>query len=528
AYIADCLEALLAQEHPAVEIMVVDNGSTDGTADIVAERFPQARLIRNHRNLGFSAGNNVGLKAASGELLVLLNVDTQVHAGWLAALADAFNDPSIGIAGCKLLYPDGSIQHAGGFMYGSRGDAEHLGRFAPDDGRFDMQADVEYVTGAALAIRRSALDQIGLLDEGFSPIYYEDTDLCFRAREAGWRVVYVPQAVVTHHESTTFHTETHERKFAVHQGRLRFVFKHYSLDRLLNEFGPAERAWLRTLGRTEEVMAARHVYLATILALPGILAFRRGSTEGGSSTGDLHAQDVAPCNMADTLTGLLADLRAAAIAELTVVDVPTDHEPPPLPDLTPSPEAAGFKIGSVGGDAAALRAAVLHDLEAAQTLQEQPFVSTVPVFGKLIAAIRSLWNSVSTKWYVRPIMQQQTVFNSQVVRYLDAVSGHLERLDQAMDQIGRAIDQIGLATERHDKLTGWLSNRIHLLEVRSIRHGHLVQGQLRDTVEDVRELTDLARQVAALAPSSSSLEDRNVPASLAGIDADDRADAGTG
>ncbi len=330
---------------------------------------------------------------------MLLNVDTQVHAGWLAALADAFDDPSIGIAGCKLLYPDGSIQHAGGFVYGPRGEAEHLGRYAPDDGRFDKLADVEYATGAALAIRRTVLDQIGLLDEGFSPIYYEDIDWCYRVRAAGWRVVYVPQAVVTHYESTAIPAETHERDFAVHQGRLRFLFKHRPLDWLLGEFGPAEMAWVKTMDRSERLMAVRHAYLATLLALPGILAFREKSR---------HAP------RGRCLAGLLADLRAAAMAELAVLLLGGAASQPPArpPSARPSPPQAapaetsrsaigrgtraGTTSGRNGGDAA---------------LQERPFTSRGAVFGRLIVAVRSLWNSVSTKWYVRPLVQQQTVFN---------------------------------------------------------------------------------------------------------------------
>lgn len=119
-YIADCLDALLAQDYAHLELLVVDNGSTDGTPELVAEQYPLVTLIRNGRNLGFAPGNNIGLRAATGDLLVLLNQDTRVQPGCLAALAATFADPSIGVAGCKLLYPDGTIQHAGGYLYGSR------------------------------------------------------------------------------------------------------------------------------------------------------------------------------------------------------------------------------------------------------------------------------------------------------------------------------------------------------------------------------------------------------------------------
>jgi len=474
AYIADCLEALAAQDYPALEILVVDNGSTDGTPDIVAQRFPQARLICNHRNLGFSAGNNVGLRAASGELLVLLNVDTQVHASWLAALADAFGDPSIGIAGCKLLYPDGSIQHAGGFVYGPRGEADHLGRFAPDDGRFDKPAEVEYVTGAALAVRRTVLDQIGLLDEGFSPIYYEDTDLCFRARAAGWRVVYVPQAVVTHYESTTFSAETYERKSALHQGRLRFLLKHRPVDWLLAEFGPTEKAWIASMDRNQELMAVRYACLAALLTLPGILAFRKGSR------GDARA-----------LAGLLADLRAAAVAGLAVLQVPAACQAPPLPTRPQSPSVQEGTAGLADlhldqqREAERARAQSLIEMEAVQTIRERPFVSQLPVLGGLIVTIRELWNSIATKWYVRPIIQQQTDFNTRVVSHLHIVQDQLDR----MAELGQTAEQQGA-------MIAWLSRRADQLEEWSAGQEQLLSGQVRDLAENIRELTALAEQIA--------------------------------
>jgi GT2 family glycosyltransferase len=404
-YLAICLDAVLAQEYPDLEVIVVDNGSTDGSPELVAERFPQVKLIRNERNLGFSAGNNQGLRAATGDMLVLLNHDTEVHPGWLAAMAHALDEPSTGIVGCKLLYPDGTIQHAGAYLYGPRGASEHIGRHAADDGRFDEFGDAEFVTAAAMAIRRPALEKTGLLDEGFAPIYYEDVDWCYRARAAGYRVVYQPQAVVTHYESVTADRVSHDHRFNLHHGRLRFMFKHRSQDQLLTEFGPAEQAWVAAQDRSEELMAARRAYLATILALPGILRFR------GSTLAE-----------ADALVGLLGDLRTIAMAGLAPSDRPT-----------------GERM-SVGGDHTQARS--LQELQASQELQEHQFSSQVPLLGGLIATFRRAWNSVAAKWYVRPLVEQQSEFNAQLVRYLE--------------------------------------------------------GQSRDTAENIRELTTLAEHFAAL------------------------------
>jgi GT2 family glycosyltransferase len=324
--IEPCLRAVLSQEPPPFEVIVVDNASTDGTPDLVAERFPAVQLIGNSRNLGFAAGNNIGLRAATGDLLVLLNDDTETHAGFLSALEHAFEDPAVGIAGAKLLYPDGTIQHAGGYLHDVRGATEHHGRHSPGEGHFEETFEPEFVTGAALAIRRTALQQIGFLDEGFWPIYYEDVDWCYRARAAGWRVVYVPQAIVTHHESATADRQSYRHKLTIHQTRLRFLFKHRTLKILLDEFGPAELAWVAGMPHITELMTARGAYLRVLLDLPGILAFRESS--------DAEAE---------ALVDLLIALRAATVSGLEAL--PEAH----APALASSPALPSPASPMVGG-----------------------------------------------------------------------------------------------------------------------------------------------------------------------------------
>jgi hypothetical protein len=364
-------------------------------------------------------------------VMVLLNVDTEVHSGWAAALMAAFEDPATGIVGCKLLYPDGTIQHAGAYLYGPRGESAHIGRFAQDDGRFDGLVDTDFVTGAAIAIRREVLEQVGLLDESFAPMYYEDVDWCYRARAAGFRVVYQSQAVVVHHESTTSTALSYWRKFALNQGRIRFLFKNLPLDRLLNEFGPAELAWVSALDRSEELMAARGAYLKTLVELPGIRAFRGSSSHEGQA-----------------LAHLLTDLRAATLTSLLSM---ATEEGQPAQDV------------DVRSRAEADRTRLIEALRGNQAIQEQPFTSQVPVLGRLIVAIRDLWNSVSTKWYVRPMIHQQSAFNAQVIGYLEVLQ----------DQIAASRRQI--AEEKQLLLT-----------------------QSRDVTENIRELTALANRLAEL------------------------------
>jgi GT2 family glycosyltransferase len=422
-YLEACLDAVLAQDYASLGVIVVDNGSTDGSPGLVAERFPEVKLISNDRNLGFAAGNNSGLQAltsspqeTSRDLVVLLNQDTVVHPGWLSSLARSFMAPDVGIVGCKLLYPGGTIQHAGGYLFGPRGETGHLGWHAEDagmtmpvDGPSDGLFDVEFVTGAALAISREALETIGPLDEGFWPAYYEDVDWCFRARAAGYRVVYQPEAVVTHHESTTTNALSHERKQALNQGRLRFLLKHWTVDRLVNEFGPAELAWVASMDRCEELMAARRAYLGSLLALPDILAFRQGSLVD-----------------ADALVGLLTDLRAAAQTSLA----------------SKSARGAPAEGDAPAGILQPVRR--LEILSENQTIQEQPFTSHVPIVGRLIVAFRGLWNSMAAKWYIRPMVQQQSLFNAQLINYLRTVEQRLQ--GQSMD-IAENIDELTTVAE---------------------------------------------------------------------------------
>nr|MBP7686976.1 glycosyltransferase [Thermoflexales bacterium] len=164
--IAACLEAALAHSGDRLlEIICVDNASPDQSAAIITQRFPHVRLISQPINLGFAGGVNAGLRAARGDVGVLLNQDCLVKAGWLDALLDALDaHPEFGIAGCTLFNADGSLNHAGAQLRTPIALGQHLLDRAGDEPRI-----VDYVTGAAMAIRRSTWDTIGFLDDGFYP-----------------------------------------------------------------------------------------------------------------------------------------------------------------------------------------------------------------------------------------------------------------------------------------------------------------------------------------------------------------------
>ncbi|MFZ7096534.1 glycosyltransferase [Luteimonas dalianensis] len=199
-----CLRAIAAAPPEAgVEIVVVDDGSSDETV----EALPQVEGLRYHRrpaNGGFIAACNDGAALATGDCLVFLNNDTVPQPGWLDALLRTFEQhPGTGLVGAQLLYPDGRLQESGGLVLRD-GRGESRGRFAdPDHSLLRFACEVDYCSGAALAIPRALFQSLGGFDPLYAPAYYEDTDLAFRVRAAGHRVLCQPDARVVHVEGAS-------------------------------------------------------------------------------------------------------------------------------------------------------------------------------------------------------------------------------------------------------------------------------------------------------------------------------------
>lgn len=202
-----CLSTLRATLEGAGEgeVIVVDNASSDGTAQMLAE-FPWVTRIRNERNLGFAAANNQGARAASGRYLVLLNNDTEARPGWLATMLQAAAEENVGIVGARLLYPNGTLQHAGVFLaplgLGRAGFyAAHDLPGAPGAHPYAaVRREYQAVTAACMVTPRDLYLELGGLDEGYWN-GYEDVDYCLKVREYGMRVLYAGDAVLTHFES---------------------------------------------------------------------------------------------------------------------------------------------------------------------------------------------------------------------------------------------------------------------------------------------------------------------------------------
>lgn len=204
SYTYHCLAAICAcgDSSPFEVILIDDDPNGDTTARL--EGYGHLRIIRNDRNLGFVHSCNSGAALARGKFLVFLNNDTQVQPGWLDSLLETFdNQPQAGLVGSRLIYPDGRQQEAGGIVFRD-GSAWNYGQLDdPDRPEYSYLREPDYVSGAALAIRRDLFEQIGGFDPLFSPAYYEDTDLAFRVRDAGHRVYYQPMSRVLHCEGVT-------------------------------------------------------------------------------------------------------------------------------------------------------------------------------------------------------------------------------------------------------------------------------------------------------------------------------------
>jgi len=198
----ETIDSLLKQTYPDLEIIVVDNNSMDGTSDLIKTERPQVSYIKSEVNLGFAGGNNLGLEHSSGEYIALLNSDAVAQADWLEALTAAMDThPDVGICASKMIaFGTEVIDSAGD------GFSTILKGFKRGEGESPALYDKEeYIFGAcagAALYRRKMLDEIGFLDEDFFLIH-EDTDLNFRAQLTGWKVLYVPKAIVYHKVRST-------------------------------------------------------------------------------------------------------------------------------------------------------------------------------------------------------------------------------------------------------------------------------------------------------------------------------------
>jgi len=227
-----CLSSLQKTIYDNFSVVVVDNGSTDGSATMVKQKYPSVDILENTENLGFAKGNNIGIKHAitkyNPDFVLLLNNDIEIIDGnWLNIFVDVASKKSVGIATCKLLNPDRSIQYSGSILtvFGWK-------QYTSDG--FTVDTSTDFAIGACFLIKREVIDKIGLLDEEFTPFLWEETDYCTRAKKAGYTIIYTPRTNMVHYGSISLgdllkNNENYDyiRFYISQKNRLRYILLNW-------------------------------------------------------------------------------------------------------------------------------------------------------------------------------------------------------------------------------------------------------------------------------------------------------------
>lgn len=242
----NCLRSVMKADTGRMEVFVIDNASADCSADMVRQEFPSVHLIENTANVGFAVASNQGIKASTGRYVLLLNPDSEVQPRAFSSVIEyADSNRKIGIIGIKILNSDGTLQFScRGFPTLMAGVFRNtiLGHFFPNNPytrdylktAWDHNApsDVDWVSGAAMVLRRELIEDIGMLDEAFF-MYCEDVDIGYRAHKKGWRVGYFPGAVVTHARGKSSDKRPNLMILEHHKSMYYFFKKHYLPDTFL-------------------------------------------------------------------------------------------------------------------------------------------------------------------------------------------------------------------------------------------------------------------------------------------------------
>ena len=237
-FLSECVDSLKEQTFRDFETILVDNGSTDGSAEFAEKRYGDfIRIIRNEKNLGFTGGNNVGIRAARGRYIVLLNNDTWAEPTWLEELVKAtYLDPPVGMWASKVYsyYKRNQIEAVGELIYWD-GLSRSRGQFEQEQGQYEEMEEIFFPPGCGAMYRKAVFDEIGLFDEDFFA-YADDAEIGIRARLAGWKCVYVPKAILYHKNSGSTGHYSPFKAFYVERNRFWITVKYFPLPLLLLSF----------------------------------------------------------------------------------------------------------------------------------------------------------------------------------------------------------------------------------------------------------------------------------------------------
>jgi GT2 family glycosyltransferase len=280
-FLAECIDSLKAQTFHDFETILVDNGSTVGSANFAEERYGDfIRILRNESNLGYTGGNNVGIQAAQGEYIVLLNNDTQADPTWLEALVEAIgSNPQVGMWASKVYsyYKRNQIEAVGELIYWD-GLNRARGQYEQDQGQYGKVEEIFFPPGCGGMFRKTLFEEIGLFDEDFFA-YGDDAEIGIRARLAGWKCVYVPKAVVYHKNSGSTGQYSPFKAFYVERNRFWITIKYFPYPLLfLSLFFTLYRFTLQAYGAlTHQGAAGRFTERYSPVHLVGILLKAYGS-----------------------------------------------------------------------------------------------------------------------------------------------------------------------------------------------------------------------------------------------------------
>jgi len=323
--IKSCLQSLERLNYPSYEIIVVDDASTDNSAQIIEEDFPKVKLLKLSKNLGLAGANNAGFNLARGDIIVFdLNNDEVVHEDWLTKLVGALvSSPDIGITCGKRYQLDKDfnrgdiILSAGSRMNPVTAECEPVGYGSKDSEEYSIPKESDFAT--VLVIKREVLQRIGLFDSAFRN-YYEDSDLSIRAKKTGYKIFYVPHAKSWHIGASSFGKDSYRRYYFIRRNQIRFIIKNFAVRNMI--LGLLHCLFLKTL-------------LDTAFAIRGIRRFSRrflhSQTSGvliyiprGSISDTLNGQINA---FAWNLKNLAATLQARRLSQMRISPPHSAHGP---------------------------------------------------------------------------------------------------------------------------------------------------------------------------------------------------------
>jgi hypothetical protein len=228
-----CLDSLLNLDYTNYEIFVVDNGSKDGSIEMIRRDYPQIKLFCNERNLGVVVAHNMGVKNSDGKYFIRVDDDVELDRNFIKELVKVMeNDKKIGIAGGKIYWHrTNKLWCVGGKINYITGKTITLGEGEDDKGQYNKIADVDYI-GCCMFVRRELFNNFGLLDTAFSPVYYEDVEFNTRIRKGKYKIVYVPTAIAYHNQQPR--TPSIKRVIMFQTHRLKFLIRHFGYRSVVN------------------------------------------------------------------------------------------------------------------------------------------------------------------------------------------------------------------------------------------------------------------------------------------------------